>query len=383
MISSHSAGSISRNGPTWVSPALLTRPSTRPNRSIDLLDQPFRLAAVRDVRREAVTLRPGRADAFEGPLGGIRRPVVMDRDDRAFGGGLHRDLRADAAAAAGDEDDAVGERRASRADDLGTCLASRAPSGAPAAGAPVEPRIASSVGSTARASSSPPRTRAASTNPRLPISRSGSRTVERLGDVIAATGTSSKPATDTSPGTSIPSPARRCSAPSARRSFAQQIAVNGAGPESSVSTPSAPPSGSKLVWMTTRSSNGIPAVGETSAVARETGSRDEQRGGAGEERDLAMPERDERIDHARHAGLVVDADIGLTERMRREVDHGSTVDAHRSQVLVQLLGALRVVEPARGEDDPGGTHRAQQPDVRALALRVALGAAGDDQVTGG
>ena len=31
---SHSAGSISRNGPTWVRPALLTRPSTRPKRAM-------------------------------------------------------------------------------------------------------------------------------------------------------------------------------------------------------------------------------------------------------------------------------------------------------------------------------------------------------------
>ena len=124
---------------------------------------------------------------------------------------------------------------------------------------PSDARIASSVGSTAGASCSPPSIRAASANPRRPISRSGRRTVDRLGEVMAATGTSSKPATDTCAGTSMPSSARRASAPMASGSLAQAIAVNGADPPSRVSTPRAPPSLSKLVWITSRSSNGIPA----------------------------------------------------------------------------------------------------------------------------
>ena len=57
MTSSQSAGSISRNGPTSVRPALLTRPSMRPKRSMTALDQALGLRAVADVGRERVGSR--------------------------------------------------------------------------------------------------------------------------------------------------------------------------------------------------------------------------------------------------------------------------------------------------------------------------------------
>ena len=117
------------------------------------------------------------------------------------------------------------------------------PGAAPdAGGGAVDSRRTSSVGRTSRRGRSPASWRSANAKPRRPISCSGSRTVERLGAVIAAVWMSSKPATETSPGTVMPSSASRSSAPSASRSLAAQIAVNGAAPASSVSTPSAPPS---------------------------------------------------------------------------------------------------------------------------------------------
>ena len=54
-----------------------------------------------------------------------------------------------------------------------------------------------------------------------PSRAAAARTVDRAGAVIAAMEMSSKPATETSPGTAIPSSARRARAPSARRSLAQ------------------------------------------------------------------------------------------------------------------------------------------------------------------
>ena len=71
MTASHSSGSISRNGPTWVRPALLTRPSTRPKRSITSRDQPLGLLAVAEVGGEAVALGAGLAHAGQRPLGAV------------------------------------------------------------------------------------------------------------------------------------------------------------------------------------------------------------------------------------------------------------------------------------------------------------------------
>src|ERR1019366_8334573 len=118
----------------------------------------------------------------------------------------------------------------------------RSPRRATAGGAPVESRMTTVVGINSRLGRLPASRRSAYSNPRRPISRSGKRTVDRPGVIIAAIRMSSKPTTETSPGTSIPSLSRCSSAPSASRSFAQQIAVMAARAASSVATPSAPPS---------------------------------------------------------------------------------------------------------------------------------------------
>ena len=140
-----------------------------------------------------------------------------------------------------------------------------------------------------------------------------------------------------------------------------------------MSTPRAPPAASKLVRTTSRSSNAIPAVGETVPVAGEPRPGDEQRPRPGQERDPAMAQRDKGGDHRRDPGRVVDADLGLAQRVRREVDDRRAVGAHRGQVAVDLLGDRRVVEAAAGEDDGRRPDRAQQPDVRPLALGVPFG----------
>ena len=110
MTASHSSGVMSRNGPTWVRPALLTRPSIRPKRSMTAVDEG---APPGRRRRGPPRTRAGRRRPTR-PALDVRSPpsrdaVVVDGDGRARRGGLGRDLRADPAAAAGDEDDAVGQ----------------------------------------------------------------------------------------------------------------------------------------------------------------------------------------------------------------------------------------------------------------------------------
>ncbi len=124
-------------------------------------------------------------------------------------------------------------------------------------------------------------------------------------------------------------------------------------------------------------------LGQAPAIAGESLARDVQRGRTGQERDLPMAEPDELGDHRRDAADVVDADLRLARGVRREVDDGRAVAAHRGDVLAHLRVDHRVVQPAAREDERGRAHRAQQADVRVLALGVAIGAAGDDQVAAG
>ncbi len=56
MISSQTSVVMSRNGPTWVRPALLTRPSMRPKRSMTAADEGHGLGAVPKVGLEGVGL---------------------------------------------------------------------------------------------------------------------------------------------------------------------------------------------------------------------------------------------------------------------------------------------------------------------------------------
>ena len=80
MTRSHSSGWSSRNGPTCVWPALLTRPSMRPKRSIDLLDQALRLPPSAQVGGERLRLDARLADALDRSCRRRPRPVVVDRD---------------------------------------------------------------------------------------------------------------------------------------------------------------------------------------------------------------------------------------------------------------------------------------------------------------
>ena len=83
-----------------------------------------------------------------------------------------------------------------------------------------------------------------------------------------------------------------------------------------------------------------------------------------------MSELDERADEAGHARIVVDPDVRRTQRVRRQMHHRRPIATHRRQVLLDLLVRIGVVETARSEDHAGGPHRAQQSDVRRLALRT-------------
>jgi hypothetical protein len=93
-----------------------------------------------------------------------------------------------------------------------------------------------------------------------------------------------------------------------------------------------------------------------------------------------VAERHEGGDHARDTAGVVDADLGLTERVRRQVDDRGTVFADALDVSTELLIDDRIVETAAGEDDRRRADRAQQPDVRVLALWDPVGAARDDEI---
>ena len=73
--SSQSAGSISRNGPTWVRPALLTRASTRPNRSMTARTSPSAWAPSARSAPNASATAPAAARAVQR----VRAPRPADR----------------------------------------------------------------------------------------------------------------------------------------------------------------------------------------------------------------------------------------------------------------------------------------------------------------
>ena len=249
-------------------------------------DQLLGLSTIADVRGEALRLGAQVADPFQRPRRALGRAVVMDGDDRPLLGGLDGDLRPDSLAAAGDEDDSAGERVAHHA--AGT-----------ARGGAVDSRRMTAVGSNTGSGSSPASSRSACSNPRRPISRSGNRTVERLGAVRAAVEMSSNPATDTSRGTATPSSARRWSAPIASRSFAQAIAVNGVPAErSDVDAERAALAIERRVD-DEPVVEGDPRLREAAPIAGQALAGDEERPRPGEERDPAMAEPDERRDHRR------------------------------------------------------------------------------------
>ena len=193
------------------------------------------------------------------------------------------------------------------------CRSDARPGGRRPPAARSKSRMTSSVGRTSCAGSPPCEdARRRATNPRRPSSRSGSRTVDSAGAVIAAIEMSSNPATDTSPGTSIPSSASRSSAPSASRSLAQAIAVNGAAPaEQRVDARAPPPARSNARPHDQPLVERDARLGETAPVAGQPIARDEQRDGAGQERDPPVPELDQRGDHRRDPAGVVDAHVGL------------------------------------------------------------------------
>ena len=261
----------------------------------------------------------------------------MDGDRRALGRGLDRDLGTDAAAAAGDEHDPAGERdRPSRGADRGVVAAARRPAAPPAAARSSRAGRARSGGPRARGRSAAQQPLGVAERP-PPISCSGSRTVDRPGATIAAVGMSSKPATETSPGTSIPSAASRWSAPRASRSLAAQTAVNGASAGQQFIDATAPPSRLKPVLTTRRSSYGEPGVGEAAAVALQPPARRRTAtSGRRGTRSADGPARPARATIRGDAGGVVDADVRLAVGMRREVDDRRAVGPHRGHVLRHL-----------------------------------------------
>ena len=120
-------------------------------------------------------------------------------------------------------------------------------------------------------------------------------------------------------------------------------------------------------------------VGQPVAVPVEALARDVQRGRARKERDPLVTEPRERADHRRDPARVVHAHLGLAQRVRREMDDRGPELAHPVHVAGELLVERGVVEPAAREDHRRHAHRAEQADVLALAVGVALGAAGDDE----
>ena len=230
--------SISRNGPTCVRPALFTRPSMRPKRSMTAATSRSAPGAVADVGREALARRA--------PASRTRVATVRSAPSGAGGSGPRRarPRRAALTATSAPIPRLLPVTRTTR----------------PASASPIRrPRLR---GGARRRLAQDDRRRQADRARRLvarehrvgvlrtpagPSSRSGSRTVESPGAVSAAVEMSSKPATDTCAGTSMPSAASRCSAPD--REQVVRAADRGerhADPASSVSTPSAPPVASNV-----------------------------------------------------------------------------------------------------------------------------------------
>ena len=353
-------------------PGVVDQTVHAPEPADDLLDESCRLRPVGDVRGERLGVgAAGGPDSLEGARGGIRRPVVVDRDECTLGGRLDGDLRADPAAAPGDEDDSTGQGTGHQAAATGRAGAAVGVAQDDLGRQDLADRFAAGEDARWRARTRDGPSRAAAGGPSTGSARSA-----------PAVEMSSKPATETASGTATPSSARRPSAPSASRSLAQHTALNGTSAASSMSMPRAPPSASKLVRTTSRSSITDAGLLEAAPVAGQARPGDVQRARPGEEGDPAVTQRDQRRDHRRDPGRVVDTDVGLAEGMRREVDDGRAIGLHRREVPIHLLGDDRVIETAAGKDDGRGPDRPKEPDVRALALGVALRAAGDDQEAG-
>ena len=225
------------------------------------------------------------------------------------------------------------------------------------------------VGSRTGTASAPRRTASACAKPRRPSSRSGSRTVDRRGrrqrgrrDVVEPGDRDGARHVDPERG----QPLERAQREQVVR--ARDRGERDAGIEQDVDAerPAAGvepgPHDQPLVVRDARRLEPAPVAGQPLAG-------DEQRRRAGEERDPPVAQADERADHRRDPRGVVDADLGLAARVRREVDDRRAVGAHRREVAVHLVVAHRVVQAAAGEHDGRRADRAQQPDD--LASRSA------------
>ena len=248
MTSSHSSGGIDRNGPTCVLPALLTRPSIRPKRSMTEPTNPRPPPRGRCPPRSS---RPPSRPRARAPASVPRRRARSRWTAMvALGGGLGGDLGTDPTAAPRDRHHAVSDPLKR---DLG-----RPPAGRLAAGADVDSRIASSVGSTVDSSDSP-----ASTVP-PPRTRGGRARAAAAGRSTGSVTRSPRPERRRSRDGDLTrnvdpelGEAGQCSAWPAGRWRGD--GRKAAGPPSNMSTPRAPPSLSKLVWTTSRSSKARPA----------------------------------------------------------------------------------------------------------------------------
>ena len=152
--------------------------------------------------------------------------------------------------------------------------------------------------------------------------------------------------------------------------------MNGAPPASSVSTPSAPPSRSKLVLDDEPLVEVDPGVGQAAPVARQplagrrtaTAARRGTRSGDGRAR--RAPPTIAAIPAALSTPI-----SGSPSGVRREVDDRRAVGPHRREVPVDLLVQRRVVEAAAGEDDAAAARSsaaAGRTSARAPASRSEL-----------
>ena len=182
----------------------------------------------------------------------------------------------------------------------------------------------------------------------------------------------------------MPSSASRCSAPSASRSLAQQIAVNGgAAGEQRVDGVDA--------------GRRVEAGRQDEPVVRARSPRPPGRAGtrpAARARRTATPaRRGTRSAGAR--GPTSAATIDATPASLSTPTSGSpaacgerwTTAAPSARIAARWRSissfAAGSSRPEPGEHDGRRPDRAQQPDVRPLAVGVALGAAGDHEVAGG
>ena len=179
-----------------------------------------------------------------------------------------------------------------------------------------------------------------------------------------------------------PSSVRRRRAPSASRSLAQLI-----GGEVGAARRAARRRRARRRRLSKLGRHDEPLVerdaglGQAAPVAGQALARDEERLRPGEERDLSMAEAGQGARPWRRCRPRC--------RRRSRARRGRAArDGPRPTPLARMPARCRsssslsdgVVHAAAGEDHRRRAHRAQQPDVRVLALGVRLRAAGDDQV---